>query len=358
MSNNSPESQPSEEVDLGQLFKLIGRTFDRFFNFIGSIFKGLYHIFLLLLIHFYNRFKWYVATIIIGVVLGFILDKTSEKLYGANMYIETNFGSSQQVYENIKNLHELANKEKDSIKLSEILEIPVDLAAKLKGFYIMPNADNVEKMDLFTEFYEKLDSISKNEITFKDYIESLASREFRSHQIGVASTDKDIYSKLDKFVEVISRNAYLDNLLKTNIENLNKEDNTLKEQEDKIDSLVAQYLKIRVRESEKEPVPGSGTNLYMGNADQATILVDEAELIKEKIYIARERRRVNIDLIKNKNIVLVISNFPTTGYKILKWYEEIKYVMPIIFFVLTLLVFTFLGLGKYLKKQDRMLNEV
>ena len=357
MSKDLPESQQSEEVDLGQLFKLIGNAFDRFFNFIGSIFKGLYHVVLLLLIHFYNRFKWYAATIIIGVALGLILDKTSEKLYGANMYIETNFGSSQQVYENIKNLHELANKEKDSIKLSEILDIPVALAAKLKGFYIKPNADNVEKMELFTTFYEKLDSISKNEVTFKDYIKSLASWEFRNHQIGVASTDKNIYSKLDKFVEAISRNAYLDNLLKTNIENLIKEDNTLKEQEDQIDLLVTQYLKIRVRESEKEPVAGTGTNLYMGNADQVTILVDEAKLIKEKINIARERRRVSIDLIENKNIVSVISNFPTTGYKILKWYEEIKYVIPMAFFVLTLLVFTFIGLGKYLKKQDKLLNK-
>ncbi len=357
MSKDLPESQQSEEVDLGQLFKLIGRAFDRFFNFIGSIFKGLYHVVLLLLIHFYNRFKWYAATIVIGVALGFFLDKTSEKLYGANMYIETNFGSSMQVYENIKNLHELANKEKDSIKLSEILDIPVALAAKLKGFYIKPNADYVEKMNLFTEFYENLDSISKNKVTFNEHIESLASREFRSHQIGVASTDKNIYSKLDKFVEAISRNAYLDNLLKINLENLIKEDNTLKNQEDQIDSLVTQYLKIRVRESEKEPVTGSGTNLYMGNADQATILVDEAELIKEKINIAKERRRVSIDLIKNKNIVSVISDFPITGYKILKWHEEIKYVMPMALFVLTLLVFTFLGLGKYLKKQDKLLNK-
>ncbi len=357
MSKDLPEPQQSEEVDLGQLFKLIGRAFDRFFNFIASIFKGLYHIFLLLLIHFYNRFKWYVATIIIGVVLGFILDKTSEKLYGANMYIETNFGSSQQVYENIKNLHELANKEKDSIKLSEILEIPVALAAKLKGFYIEPNADNNEKIERFSNFYEKLDSTSKEEITFKEYVESLPSREFKSHQIGVASTDKDIYSKLGKFAEVISRNAYLDNLLKTNIENLNKEDSTLKEQEDKIDSLVAQYLKIRVRESEKEPVPGSGTNLYMGSADQATILVDEAELIKEKINIARERRRVNIKLIENKNIVSVISKFPTTGYDISEWYDKMKIVIPLATFTLTFLVFILIGLGKYLDKQTHLLND-
>ena len=33
--------QPSEEVDLGQLFKMIGNGFRRLFQFIGSIFKQL-----------------------------------------------------------------------------------------------------------------------------------------------------------------------------------------------------------------------------------------------------------------------------------------------------------------------------
>ena len=35
-------SQPSEEVDLGQLFKMIGNAFQRLFQFIGSIFKHIF----------------------------------------------------------------------------------------------------------------------------------------------------------------------------------------------------------------------------------------------------------------------------------------------------------------------------
>ena len=32
MSENLPKQQPTDEVDLGQLFKLIGRVFERFFT--------------------------------------------------------------------------------------------------------------------------------------------------------------------------------------------------------------------------------------------------------------------------------------------------------------------------------------
>ena len=46
MSTNPNTPNNSEEVDLGQLFKLIGAAFDRFFNFIYRIFKGLFSVFI------------------------------------------------------------------------------------------------------------------------------------------------------------------------------------------------------------------------------------------------------------------------------------------------------------------------
>ena len=42
MSNKLPEQPNSEEVDLGQLFKLIGNAFNRFFKFIGSILNSFF----------------------------------------------------------------------------------------------------------------------------------------------------------------------------------------------------------------------------------------------------------------------------------------------------------------------------
>ena len=126
MSKEKPQPEQSEEVDLGQLFKLIGNAFDRFFKFIASIFIGVYKLVLVLLIHFYKRVVWYAAAVIIGVVVGFIIDMNLDKLYGANMFIETNFNSSRQVYENIKQFHQLAYEDKDSLELAgRILENPL-----------------------------------------------------------------------------------------------------------------------------------------------------------------------------------------------------------------------------------------
>ena len=42
MSTNQKQQNNEEEVDLGSLFIIIGKGFSKFFNFIGSIFKGIF----------------------------------------------------------------------------------------------------------------------------------------------------------------------------------------------------------------------------------------------------------------------------------------------------------------------------
>ncbi|MBJ6368477.1 hypothetical protein [Snuella sedimenti] len=357
MSKELPQPQQSEEVDLGQLFKLIGNAFDRFFKFIASIFIGIYSVVLLLLIHFYKRFVWYAGAVIIGVVVGFVIDMKSEKLYGANMFVETNFNSARQVYENIKQFHQLANVDKDSVELGKRLGISTNEAAKLKGFYIQPDLNENDIAEKYSAFYSKLDSLSRMEMTYDRYKESLTPFNYKIHQIGVAATDKAIYKKIEKtFAAQISDNLYLNELVEVNKDNLEKKEEALATQVKKTDSLVNAYLKIRVNESDKEPVPGAGTNLYMGNAESSNLLVDESKIIEKRLELEEQRRQVNKSLVEQKNVINVLAGFPGTGYDIREWYNKMKYLIPIILFAITLSIFTFIGIGKYLEKQSNLLK--
>ncbi|GAA4306056.1 hypothetical protein [Aestuariibaculum suncheonense] len=346
--------QSSEEVDLGQLFKLIGNAFDRFFKFIASIFKGLFSVVLMLLIHFYKRFLWYVGAVVLGVVVGFIIDKNSDKLYGANLFIETNFNSARQVYENIRQLHELASKDQDSVELGSRLGITSQEAAKIKGFYIEPDIDENKVVEMYSEFYMHLDSLSRTEMTYEQYKSSLTAYNFKIHQIGVASTNKGLYQKIEKhFVKELSNNAYLEELSEVNTQNLKRKDQTLSTQLKKNDSLVDVYLKIRLKKSDKEPVQGSGTNLYMGNAESNGLIVDESKLIDKRLELEAQRRAVYEDLVEQKNVINVLSGFPKTGYDIRAWTDKMKFLLPLIFLGVTLLSFIILGLGQYLKEQTK-----
>jgi hypothetical protein len=355
MSKELPQPQESEEVDLGQLFKLIGKAFDRFFKFIGSIFIGVYKVILLLLIHFYKRLVWYAGAVIIGVVIGFIIDMQSDKMYGANVFIETNFNSTRQVYENIKEFQQLAYQDKDSLELAKRLNISPEEASKLKGFYIEPDVDENEISEMYSTFFMRLDSISRLDMTYKQFKESLTPYNFNIHQIGVASTDKGIYKKIEKaFLGQISGNTYLEELVEVNKLNLEKKDAVLAQQVQKTDSLVDEYLKIRINESNKESIPGSGTNLYMGDAESSNLIVDESKLIEKRLELEDQRRQINTDKVKQQHVINVLANFPESGYDTGKWYDKMKFVLPLILLTLTLLVFTAIGLGKYLNKESKL----
>ncbi|GAA4280216.1 hypothetical protein [Gaetbulibacter aestuarii] len=354
MSKETSKPEASEEVDLGQLFKLIGNAFDRFFKFIASIFIGLYKFVLLLLIHFYKRLWWYAGAIFIGTILGFIIDKSSDKLYGANMFIETNFNSARQVYENIKQFQQLAKVDQDTVELGRILNISSTEAAKLKGFYIEPDMDENKIVEMYSDFYKSLDSLSRADMTYDRYKESLNAYNFKTHRIGVASTDKHLYKKIEKaFTQELVNNTYLEDLLEVNQLNLDRKEKTLSEQVQKTDSLVEAYLKIRINESNKEPIPGSGTTLYMGDAESGNLVVDESKIVDKRLNLENQKLEVYQQKVEGQNVVNVLAGFPNTGYDIRSWSDKMKFTLPIALFSLTFLVFMFLGLGKYLDKQSK-----
>jgi len=353
-----PEQKTAEEVDLGQLFRIIGNGFRSFFNFIANIFIEGYKVLLIILIHFFKRKYWYGAAIVIGVIIGFIIDEIEEKEYGANMFIETNFNSTRQVYENIKQFHQLAYEDKDTLELAKKLNISPQDASKLKGFYIEPDIDENELAKMYSNFYTQLDSVSRVETSYKDYQESLTPYNFKIHKIGVASTDKSIYKKIEQaFINEISGNTYLNELVEVNRLNLEKKDQTLLNESRKTDSLLNEYLKIRIKESEKEPIPGSGTNLYMGNAETNNLVVNETNVIDKILELEAQRREINMDKVTQKNVINVLSNFPDSGYDIREWYDYMMVLIPLILFSITLFLFILIGFGKYLNEQSKLFKQ-
>ncbi|WP_248724601.1 hypothetical protein [Seonamhaeicola sp. ML3] len=356
MSKDSQQTSQSEEVDLGQLFKMIGNAFNNFIKFFVSFFKGLYGLVLIVLIHFHKRRVWYALSLLVGLSIGYVMDSKSDKLYGANMFIETNFNSARQVYENINNLHELTETDNDSIKLADILGISVSEAASLKGFYIEPDLDENDIVEMYSSFYTKLDSISRLEMNYDRYKKSLTPYNYSIHKIGVASTNKDIYKKIEKrFALQLANNQYLSDLLEANTENLDEREKSLSKQVIKTDSLVNEYLKIRINESEKEPIPGAGTNLYMGGSQSESVLVDESKVIDKILVLENQKRSINTERALKKNVVNVLAMFPETGYDIKTWSDKYRYLLPIALFSLTLMAFFLLGLSKYLEAESKKL---
>ena len=345
------ENNQSEEVDLGQLFKVIGNGFRSFFNGIASIFKGIFEGIIFVLAHFYKRWYWYTGVIIVGFIIGFVLNSTSEKSYGAYMYIKTNFNSGRQVYENMKQLHQLANVDQDTIELGRLLDISPSEASKIKGFYIMSNTDRNTVSEMYSEYRQNLDSVSQSELTFEIYKESLADYELPVHQIGVAATDKFIYKEIEKaFVEELANNDYLLELSEVNTENLISEVETLEKQVDKTDFLIEEFLKIKIAQSQKPE--SNGTNLYMGDSESDKSAINEGQLLKEQLRLQEDKREAMRKLVEERDVISVISGFPSSGYDTREWTDKYYYTIPLALFSITLFAFLLLGLGQFLKERE------
>ena len=140
MSNELPQPQASEEVDLGQLFKLIGNDFNKFFRFIASIFKGLFHLIILFLLFIQKHFIKFTVVGIIGLAIGIYLDLNKETNYISTMVVEPNFNSVQQLYNNIGFYNELAGAQ-DSTALAEAFIIGKEFIGKDKVALIL--GDNI-----------------------------------------------------------------------------------------------------------------------------------------------------------------------------------------------------------------------
>jgi hypothetical protein len=359
MSQELPKNNDnkSEEVDLLVFFNLIGNAFGKVYSFFEGIFKTIYKLIIALLLHLFKSAKWYAIGLVLSFILGYAIDYYADKEYGANMFINTNFNSNRQVYENIRNLNQLAEIDEDFTEISSQLKISVEDAEKIKGFFIEPDIDENTKLTMYVNYKDGLDSISLAESSYKDYVNGLNNYNFNSHKIGVLSTDKNVFKKLkNNFVNFLRRNPYLDSLKQINLVNIKGKIKDIDKQINILDSLKNSYLDIRIRESNKsvENLGGAGTNLYMGDAQPNELLVDESKITELLYSLARQKTTLENQFDLNQNIIDVVSDFPPSGYDVSQWTDYKKYILPILTFVLTFFMIMIINLNRFLKKQKQL----
>lgn len=351
MSENINPQNSSEEVDLGQLFKLIGDAFGKLFKFIGSLFTGLFNALIFILLFFRKNFKWFLGALIIGGAIGTTLDIMADKVYAGNLYVKPNFNSTLQLYQNIRYYNALVDG-KDTLELAKTFGISNSEASSLKGFFIQPKSTENDIRELYSNFISELDTASLSGITYIDYKESLDIYSLPVHDIGVASKESRIFKKIQPIIiGNILNNDYFKAKRVTELENLKFKEISLNASLSTLDSLRNAYLDIRIRESTKVPVPGSGTNVFMASSNNG-LLVDESSLIEKKSEVLEKLNKVKIELTENQKIINIISDFPEVGYETKIFFESRKFVFAFAFFSLVLIFILSKNLNKYLKEKE------
>jgi hypothetical protein len=338
----SSKSNNEEEVDLGSLFIIIGKGFFKFFNFIGNIFKGVFHFFISILIFLKeNSLKIGIAAVI-GLVVGGVLEIKSLDSYSADMLVQPNFDSASQLYNNINYYNDLI-KQKDTVGIQNTFNVDKETAASLKEFSIAPVINKNDLINSYNSFVLKVDTLTVKSYSFKDFKTSFKDLDYKIHKINVIAEKNDVFNKLDEVIlSSVVKNKYFNRVKELTNENLNRTDSILRQNLGQIDSLRKVYLQVMVAEAKKQ---STGTNIDLGGQKTTT---KELELFETKRKLNSEL----IDVISSKSnmyeVINVISSFQPIGTEI-KGVENNKGIqLAILSSIIVIFILLFLKLSNYL----------
>jgi len=302
------KSQQEEEVDLGNLFLVIGKGIKNLFGFFGNIFKSIFHYFILLLIFLKKHTIKLGLALLIGFIVGFTLHKLESKSFVSDMIVETNYGSGIQLYKQIDYLNNLVKK-KDSISLAQTLNLDTREAAQIGEIKVSPYQPEKNLYKAYDEYLQKTDTIYTKGFKFEDYKKRMANYDLRFHRISVTSKSKLIFDKLTHSIIDLVENDYYKQIKELKINELHQKISVLNKNLQQIDTLRNTYKEVALKEAEK--LSSSSTiEISKSENDKND---NDIELFKTSNEILNTISWTNEDLIRKNNIVNVISNFDKIG---------------------------------------------
>ncbi len=331
------------DLDLGSLFKIIGKGFQNLFNAIGNFFKGIFHYIILGFVFVRNNALKLGLAMFIGAAVGLYFDLTKPRQFVSTLIVKPNFKSTKQLYANINYFNELV-KQKDSILLAEALNITVSEAVSLKKFTIQPIINKNEKYELFNEFVQEIDSALVKHINFNEFTTAFTNYDYHYHKIEVNSINNTIFKKLERpIVSSVENNLYFRNQKKINNENLLQNEKILNASLQHIDTLRKIYNEVLLSEAKKQE---TGTNITLAKGTKNT---SEIELFNESLDLNEELIDNNSKKAEETDILNVVSSFSDVGEKERSILKKWTFLLGV-GLGLAMLVFILLKrLNKYLK---------
>lgn len=344
---NSNTNNNEEEVDLGSLFVIIGKGFSKFFNFIATIFKGIFHFFISILIFLKDNFIKIGIAAIIGLVAGIFLETSKEKRFASDLLVEPNFKSARQLYNNVNFYNDLV-KQKDIARIQKIFNLDKETAASLKKFTIKPVINDNDIINSYNNFILSVDTTTVKSYSFEEFKGSFTDLDYEIHNINVISEKNDVFDKLDEVIlSSVVKNKYFNRVKELTNENLNRTDSLLRQNLGQIDSLRRVYMQVMLDEAKKQ---SNGTSIDLGGEKRTT---KELELFETNRKLNSELRNVIFEKSNKYEVINVISNFQPIGYEVKGITKNIAFQLAVLGALLMILVLLFFKVNTFLNNYKK-----
>jgi hypothetical protein len=320
MNTTPPNHYDNQEIDLSQIFKKIGQSYQ---NFLTWIFKGFQFII--------KNIIYFIILGVLGVVIGYFLDKGS-KTYNHEIYVNPNFGSTNLLYSKI-DLLEAKIKERDTLFFKSIVVtnpkviklIEVEPVIDIYGFVnertnTVANAQNSQNFELLKLLSESSDisKIIKDDVTGRNYSTHLIHIETK----GAINKEKLI----NPLLNFLNNEEFFKTVQKEQIANIATK--ILKNEE------VIKQIDVILDEFSSKTTSSQKNNklIYYNENTQLN------EIINTKNVLISDNGNYKLQLIslseiiKNQSIVLNVRDTTTIFLKM-------KFIVPVLFF-LCFIIFT------------------
>ena len=342
----NPITVKEEEIDLGKLFEMIGKTFQKLFNFIFFILKEAFHFLILILIFIKNHiFKVFLAAFL-GALLGFGIDYISPQEYTYDMLIEPNYKSIDEVYEKLEYYNVLIDLD-DSISLAKEFNISYNLANKISSFELVPYESEKDQILAYDNFIKATDTLTHKLFSFKDF-----------RGIGTSKLDSRLYvyrmksylpyfPSLEKqILTAIGENELLKKRRKIQKNTIKLDSIATRIALKDIDSLRSLYKKVTLLEVNKSYESSAST--YIDFAKESSSNNDVAFF---KITKSLNENLIKLEVKKETtdNIINVISSFNPAGKKTGTFFQTKMYNLGLLFSLIMTGLILVIKFNKYLK---------
>ncbi|WP_373517247.1 hypothetical protein [Pricia sp.] len=332
MADNKPvNSRPdSDEIDLGQLFRMIGRGFN-------SLFRG----FLTIYLYFKTNFWKLAILVFIGLAIGYGLKFLISDKLKTEVIVMPNFDSKDYLYNVVEEID--ANlKSKDTvffkelgIVISELKSLEIEIEPIKEEIEEVDREENLKYLEVLQNFQDDtfIADVVKTEILKKSGINHRITFYYKNDLAGREATRR--------LMEYINDNEFFNELQQIYNQNALVKIERNQELIRQIDALIDGYTK----------------NISRGKSiDQGTVVLENEKslevpsLLSLKNKLVKEIERAKLEIAEQKHTIRIINFGKNQKVKVPVYSQGILVIPFILVFIFVMGTFF-----KYLNKKSKEL---
>lgn len=309
MSEDNKTKPQNEEVDLVQLFNMIGKVVSRFFKFIRGVLNSLFLAFVWLVFFFREKIIFLIVSIILGAGLGFYFQKTTKPVYVSNFTIKQNYDTGETLYKAINYYNDLVFQN-DFKTLNKSLGINTSDSEAIIGFNIEPVVTENQKLQAYNLYLKTLDSTAASKIEYASFVKNNKDYNYEDQQIIIKASNRSNFKTVfNSIITNIENNVFFKRLQEKQIVNLEHKKTNLEKiliQSDSLQNTYKRVLETTTQKSNSEVGITIEGNSNESKTKEYDLLLNDLKLRREIVDIEKQR--------KNKeSIIEVVSSRQESG---------------------------------------------